>query len=80
MKIKLNDYDVSQADHFLKCTHAMPGKNQPPYKYKMKCIVLGKTKSGKLKIIVFGYRYWLGRDFKKRISYVSSRRVLKMGT
>jgi len=43
----------------------------------MDCIILGKTKNGKLKIVVFGDRYWKGHDDKKRVRYVHRYRIAK---
>jgi hypothetical protein len=50
---EIEKYDVSQATHRLSCRHQI-GRNG--FDYTMPCIVLGKTKSRKLKIVVFGER------------------------
>lgn len=63
----LDKYDVSMATHYLKCVHAI-GRNR--YNYYMFCIPLGRCKSGKIKVVVFGDRYWKGRRHIKKIRYV----------
>ena len=65
-------YERKDATHKLSCSHNI---SRNCYDYFMDCIVLGKTKSGKLKILVFGDRYWKGHDDKKQIRYVDSYRV-----
>lgn len=56
----------------LSCRHAIGthGKN-----YTMDCIPLKEMPDGRLKILVFGNRYWKGHDNKKQIRYVKSYRV-----
>ena len=56
----------------LSCRHSIGthGMN-----YNMDCIPLKKMPDGRLKILVFGERYWKGHDNKKRIRYVNSFRV-----
>lgn len=71
----LTKYDVSQATHRLRCCHKV-GRG-PGYNYTMPCIVLGRTKSGKTKIVVFGDRYWKGKDRRKRIRYVWGYKIVE---
>ena len=72
--MNLKDYNVNMATHFLECSHQI-GSN---YKYyNMKCILLGKTKSGKCKIVVFGDRNWMDTDHVKKIRYVDNYRIKK---
>lgn len=68
----LTKYDISQATHKLKCRHQVCRHG---FNYTMPCIVLGKTKSGTLKIVVFGERYWKYKEHIKRIQYVQPWRV-----
>jgi len=58
---------IKDATHNLLCRHAIGrhGKN-----YHMKAVLLGKTKKGKNKVLVFGDRYWAGREHIKKIRYV----------
>lgn len=71
----LSKYDVSQATHKLKCRHAV-GRNGS--NYTMFCIVLRKTKSGRIKIVVFGDRFWRNRENRKRIRYVEKQQLFKI--
>lgn len=41
--------------HYLLCRHCVGTHCR---EYEMPCNILGRTKSGKLKIEVFGERYW----------------------
>jgi len=66
--MNLSSYDISQATHKLQCAHCI-GRQR--HNYTMPCIVMGKTKSHKLKIVVFGDRYWKNTDHVKRVKYVS---------
>jgi len=69
-------YKYEQSTHYLKCRHQI-GRNG--FDYLMKCIVIGKTKSRKIKIIVFGNRYWKGYKHIKRIRYIiNSYRLIKI--
>ena len=72
--MNLTKYDVSQATHRLRCRHQVCRNG---FNYSMRCIVLGKTKSRKLKIIVFGERYWKHKEHIKNIRYVSPIRVFE---
>lgn len=60
------------ATHLLRCSHC---RGRSTTYYKMRCAVLGETKSGKVKIRVFGERNWAGRDHVSRIRYVDSWRL-----
>ncbi len=71
----IEKYDVSQATHLLICEHCV-GLNCKTY--YMKCIVLGKTRSGSTKVIVFGDRYWKDREHVKRLRYVQGRRLIEL--
>ena len=41
----------------------------------MDCIPLKTMEDGRIKLLVFGRRYWKGHDDEKRIRYVSADRV-----
>jgi len=58
--------------HFLSCVHAI-GKNR--YYYFMPCDILKCMKDGRVKIRVFGDRYWKRDREKSRIRYVERNRI-----
>ena len=62
-------------NHFLKCRHCL-GSNIRDY--LMRCDVLGKTKSGKLKIKVYGRMFWKDTDHITAIRYVDHDRVIEI--
>ncbi len=64
---------IKDATHYLCCRHVI-GRNVR--EYGMKCIILDKISRGRLKILVFGERYWKGHNDKKQIRYVYSERVI----
>lgn len=60
--------------HYLKCVHQL--NHQSEICYQMFCNVLKTMPDGRLKIEVFGERYWKdARINKSRIRYVDSWRV-----
>jgi len=59
--------------HKLSCIHALNGRTS--IDYEMDCIILKKMPGHRLKILVFGERYWPGNDDKKRIRYVDEFRI-----
>ena len=61
------------ATHNLSCRHSQNSRQH--YDYWMDCIVLKEMPNDRVKIVVFGERYWKGRDFKTRIRYVDKSRV-----
>lgn len=63
------------ATHYLHCTHC---QGRSVKHYKMRCILLGKTKAGKAKVVVFGERNWAGRDDIQRVRYVDMDRLTMM--
>ena len=65
--MNLEKYDISQTTHKLKCRHQI-GRNG--YSYTMPCILIGKTKSRKIKVVVFGYRARWHDNAHKKIRYV----------
>ena len=62
------------ATHKLSCRHAigLSGLN-----YCMDCIILKEMPDNRLKILVFGERYWKGYDDKKQVRYVDRHRVVE---
>lgn len=73
--VKLTDKEflavatIEQTTHLLSCSHCIGWGRRD---YYMDCIVLGKTKNGKMKVIVFGSRNWAGKDHIKKIRYVNT--------
>jgi len=68
----MDKFERKNATHNLFCRHAVGTHGRD---YCMDCIILGKTKNGKIKIVVFGERNWKGHDDKKRIRYVDNYRI-----
>ena len=73
----LSEYDVSHATHVLKCRHQI-GRNG--YNYTMPCIILGRTKSRLLKIVVFGERNRAHSEQIKKLRYMPPWRITKSPT
>ena len=66
---------VEDCTHKLLCRHVI-GRNS--ISYHMKCIPLGKMADGRMKVLVFGDRYWKGRDEIQKVRYVDAHRVSEM--
>jgi hypothetical protein len=65
--------NIKDCTHELSCRHSM--NHRSGFDYNMNCIILKEMPNDKLKILVFGDRYWKGHDHKKRIRYVDKSRV-----
>ena len=63
--------------HKLECAHAI-GLHRKIY--YMDCIPLKTMPDGRIKVKVFGDRYWSGKEHLSRIRYVQSRRVMPNST
>ena len=63
---------IKDATHRLSCRHAI---GLSGLDYYMDCIILKEMPNDRLKILVFGDRYWKGHDDKKQIRYVDKFRV-----
>ncbi|MFA5993342.1 MAG: hypothetical protein WC823_00110 [Parcubacteria group bacterium] len=68
--------DIVDATHKLSCSHCTNSRNR--FNYEMSCIVLKKMPQNRVKILVFGERYWNDRNRKERIRYVDSVRVKRI--
>jgi len=68
-----NTVEIKDATHKLSCSHAFNEKSR--YDYWMDCIVLKRMPNNRLKILIFGERYWKYHDDKKQIRYVDEDRV-----
>lgn len=65
---------VENSTHLLKCRHCV-GSNCKTY--YMPCQILKTMPNGRLKLAVFGDRYWKNKDHICRIRYVDANRVRK---
>lgn len=65
-------FSKEQATHRLHCIHAL-GKNRKSY--YMDCLILKRMKDGRLKVLVFGDRYWKRNTDKQTIRYVEPFKV-----
>ena len=74
MGIKMYPQKIKDATHKLSCSHAFNEKSR--YDYWMKCIILKEMPNNRLKILVFGNRYWKYHDDKKQIRYVYRYRIV----
>ena len=63
---------ADNATHWLLCTHSLNRRSK--IHYRMPCHVMKAMGDGRLKVMVFGDRYW-GRTDQSRIRYVSADRV-----
>lgn len=72
--MKYTEFTLEDCTHKLKCSHVIGKVN---YKYYMDCIPLKKMSDGRIKILVFGDRYWKGYEYKKRIRYVKPDRIIR---
>lgn len=81
MSIRIIPDDVQVPDdwkkvHYLNCLHQLNHKSE--IHYQMFCNVLKTMPDGRLKIEVFGYRYFFYESSrnKKRVRYVDAGRVV----
>ena len=72
-KAYIDSLKIKDSTHVLSCRHAFNQKSG--YDYRMDCIILKKMPNDRLKILVFGDRYWRGYDDKKQIRYVDRSRI-----
>lgn len=68
----MNERTYLNATHVLHCRHVQ-GKNS--LDYGMRCHVIKSMPDGRLKIQVFGDRYWKDKEHVSRIRYVNPHRV-----
>jgi len=69
--------DYKDTTHFLKCKHCISDRCRY---YVMACNILGYTKTGKVKIEVFGDRDWKRNKEKRQIRYVEPYRIYERVT
>jgi len=71
------DYAIDAATHFLHCRHCYGlGKEKD---YWMPCILLNTVGEDRAKVMVFGDRFWRGREHVKRVRYVEASRLVIIG-
>ncbi|RMV34042.1 hypothetical protein ALP12_200207 [Pseudomonas savastanoi pv. phaseolicola] len=63
---------AANAPHRLICQHVCRWTKT----YTMPCHVLNAMPDGRLKVLVFGDRYWKGREHVQRVRYVEAGRVV----
>ena len=69
----IDNQERKDATHKLSCSHAFNAKSR--YDYWMDCIILKEMPDNRLKILVFGERYWKHYKDKRRVRYVDKFRV-----
>lgn len=69
MSTEIENITIKDATHYIWCCHCIGNSRKD---YTMKCLPLSKTKSGKVKVLVFGDRYWKNKDDIKKIRYVEN--------
>ena len=69
----IKQYNIKDVTHKLSCRHAC--NSGSGFDYLMECLILKDMPNDRLKILVFGERYWRGYDRKKRVRYVDKSRV-----
>ena len=72
MNSKYANIQIKDSTHKLSCKQ---GLCRGRIDYWMACIVLKEMPNNRLKILVFGERYWKRHDDKKQIRYVDKFRV-----
>lgn len=73
-KEEIQNKTVDECTHKLICKHCIGSHCS---EYYMKCLILSTTKSGNVKVLVFGERNWRGKDHIKNIRYVHESRIIK---
>ncbi|BEI26613.1 hypothetical protein KKIDH5335_49450 (plasmid) [Vibrio fluvialis] len=71
----MQELTADNATHLLWCRHAV-GQNGKDY--QMRCHVLKTMPDGRLKLRVYGDRYWKNTEHVVRTRYVNSDRVIKI--
>ena len=73
MTIEIEKLTPSDCNCTLACSHSYGGGRVRDY--QMRAVNLGLTKSGKVKLLVFGKMYWKNTEDERRIRYVEKERV-----
>ena len=71
----LQHFTVADVTHRLDCTHVCGHRRK---EYTMLCRYLGRTPSGKIKVLVFGRLYWKNTENVKAVRYVEEYRLRPM--
>lgn len=70
--MNVEQFVSADATHYLRCSHCL-GLNR--FDYQMKCLPLKDMGDGRMKLLVFGERYWINKDHIKRIRYMPKWRI-----
>ena len=73
--MNLGDYSVGDADSWLSCRHCIGPHCKD---YVMRCKVISTTKSGMVKVVVFGNRNWKDKHHIKNVRYVKSYKLKEL--
>ena len=68
-------YTPEDATHYLECRHCIGNSCKI---YYMDCVILNEMKDGRLKVLVFGDRYWKDTKHIQKIRYVEAWKVKKL--
>lgn len=71
----LSKYHIENANAYLRCRHCI--NNKDCFEYYMPCIILKTTKTDKVKVVVFGDRFWENTEDNKRIRYVCQEKIIR---
>jgi len=74
LKAYIDLLKIEDATHKLRCRHAI---GRSGLDYYMDCIILREMPNDRLKILVFGERYWKHYKDKRKIRYVDRYRVVE---
>ncbi|HAT2580406.1 TPA: hypothetical protein I8273_004382 [Aeromonas hydrophila] len=72
----MNELTADNATHYLRCRHVL---GHGVTNYRMRCHVIKTMPDGRLKVQVYGERYWNDERRKKsKIRYVEAARVTEI--
>lgn len=66
--MKIQDYKVEDATHYLECSHQYNRYSR--VEYKMLCIIVKEMPNNRYKIVVFG-------DHRKKLKYTNGKRRIR---
>lgn len=72
--LQQTDISCDAATHWLHCQHCYC--HGQVKEYWMPCVVLKSLPSNRVKVLVFGDRFWRGREHIKRVRYVDASRLV----
>ncbi len=68
----MQQHKPDDATHLLQCSHCI---GRARHDYLMACLVLKDMGKGRVKVLVFGERFWRDRDVQK-VRYVDKGRLI----